>query len=466
MSDLSTGLVIVVVVNGNAWPAWVMFQSSGIKEVDRVVDVTKAPGLSNSDRQRLFELAQQCVIESGLMKDHPVIDLRQIYSKLEDELARGWFGGNATKIRKISVKIYRANLALGSLVHEILWAAADRKNNGNSRGLNSDEVETANISDIQPGPVRHQQLTDEQMKRIRRIHQTFQEVYPISLEKTIENFKRDIDPEPEIVIWERMAEAYTVYLRKHKLSLEEKKAVYEILLLRSAAPERYVLENLQNRVFSEEKIKEIMRYYQVTEQPFIVEEKHNAKSLRRDNLVWNAKGYSPYGIAAETGELFRQKISINEEKTNVSLIEYIVIKTLIEPFEDTNFPFGCVLLGCAQEPFVSEFKEYVGKIIGAINQDQGEKIVTAEILTFNVKGGGKSLIGVILPTRSLPPEDKASYQKANLLVNYEQMKETWNWCRGILVKYVLPANKTFLLFCLAAQNEEILNRKLGQIEQV
>jgi hypothetical protein len=133
--------------------------------------------------------------------------------------------------------------------------------NGDSRGSNSDEVETVRLSKLQPGPIRHEQLSDEQLRRIRKIHQTFQEVYPISLEKTIENFKRDLDPEPEIVIWERIAEAYTAYLSRYKLSSKEKRAVFEVLLLRSSAPERYVLKNLKTTLFSKEKVKEIMSYY-------------------------------------------------------------------------------------------------------------------------------------------------------------------------------------------------------------
>jgi hypothetical protein len=135
----------------------------------------------------------------------------------------------------------------------------------------SDEAETAKISELEPGPIRHEQLTAEQLTRIQKIHETFREVNDASLEETIENFKRDVNPETEIVVWEQIAEAYTKYTSSHKLALEEKKAVYEILLLRSLAPEEMVLENLKTDIFSEEQAKEMMSYYEGEPEPITVD---------------------------------------------------------------------------------------------------------------------------------------------------------------------------------------------------
>lgn len=42
-----------------------------------------------------------------------------------------------------------------------------------------------------------------------------------------------------------------------------KRKIIDILLLRSAAPEEFVLENLNTDVFSDEEVKELLSYYRV-----------------------------------------------------------------------------------------------------------------------------------------------------------------------------------------------------------
>jgi hypothetical protein len=132
-----------------------------------------------------------------------------------------------------------------------------------------------NISKLQPGPIRHPQLTDEQLARIRKIHEAFLEVNDIPFEKTVENFQRDVDPEEEIVIWETIAKAYIEYTSKHKLTLEKKKSVYAALILRSMAPEEYVLEQLKSNplsanILSDEEVKEVLKHYQAAEVPLSI----------------------------------------------------------------------------------------------------------------------------------------------------------------------------------------------------
>ncbi|MBA4058079.1 MAG: hypothetical protein C0490_25400, partial [Marivirga sp.] len=59
-------------------------------------------------------------------------------------------------------------------------------------------------------------LTTKQIKEIERIQRVFSEVRSTSLDETIKNFKRDQNPDGEIVIWLRMADAYERFtLNKH-----------------------------------------------------------------------------------------------------------------------------------------------------------------------------------------------------------------------------------------------------------
>jgi len=153
----------------------------------------------------------------------------------------------------------------------VFFAASCNQLSESSTKSPSEDAETVKISELEPGPIRHEQLTGEQLVRIRKIHEMFQEVNGISLDETIENFKRDVNPEKEIEIWEKIAEAYTGYCSGRTLTLEKKKIVYEILLLRSLAPEEYVLENLKSNLLSPEEAKEVMSHYQGEPEPIEID---------------------------------------------------------------------------------------------------------------------------------------------------------------------------------------------------
>lgn len=58
-------------------------------------------------------------------------------------------------------------------------------------------------------PFRQAELSDEHLARIQKFHETFLEVFGISLEITVKKFKRETNPEREIVVRQNMAEAYT-----------------------------------------------------------------------------------------------------------------------------------------------------------------------------------------------------------------------------------------------------------------
>src|SRR4051794_22436598 len=55
------------------------------------------------------------------------------------------------------------------------------------------------------GEVRHKELPVELVERIRKVASALEEVLSDPLEKWIEDFRRDDDPESEVVIWERVA---------------------------------------------------------------------------------------------------------------------------------------------------------------------------------------------------------------------------------------------------------------------
>ena len=62
------------------------------------------------------------------------------------------------------------------------------------------------------GPIRLPVLLDGMVKRIVIFKETLGDVDTVSLEKTIDAFKRDINPETELAIWERIASTFKTYL--------------------------------------------------------------------------------------------------------------------------------------------------------------------------------------------------------------------------------------------------------------
>ena len=115
---------------------------------------------------------------------------------------------------------------------------------------------------LKPGPIRHEQLSREQLERIAKLHRIFSEVDSSPLEKWIDNFKRDMDPDSELALWERMAKAYAGYCSRRNLSLDAKQDVYQVLLLRSTTPDaEKVLEYLNLKVLTPAEARDVMKLF-------------------------------------------------------------------------------------------------------------------------------------------------------------------------------------------------------------
>jgi hypothetical protein len=70
----------------------------------------------------------------------------------------------------------------------------------NSSG--KERVEWVDPKTIQPGPIRRDSLTSEQMARVRALQATFVEADGQTVEQWVDNFKGDADPDKELQIWE------------------------------------------------------------------------------------------------------------------------------------------------------------------------------------------------------------------------------------------------------------------------
>jgi hypothetical protein len=62
-------------------------------------------------------------------------------------------------------------------------------------------------SDLKDGPIRHHDLPNSLLIRIQNIWYATRDLMPITLKKSIENFQRDLRPEREVEVWERIISA-------------------------------------------------------------------------------------------------------------------------------------------------------------------------------------------------------------------------------------------------------------------
>jgi hypothetical protein len=136
-----------------------------------------------------------------------------------------------------------------------------------------EQIQKVDPDTIKINEVVHDSLTSEQIEKIKTIHSAFAEVDKNSLEQTITDFKRDLDPDSEIEIWLQMANAYQNYLSKNKKNLNEKKEVFKLILSRSMMNPEDAIENSNLKLLSKKDAEEVLSFYTYVPKPLNVEYK-------------------------------------------------------------------------------------------------------------------------------------------------------------------------------------------------
>lgn len=128
---------------------------------------------------------------------------------------------------------------------------------------------------ILPGPIVHDELSEEQIKKITQIQAVFSDIYPISLQDTINNFKRDRNPDNEIRVWENMMHTYETFIAKNpEINVEKKSEVFKLILTRSMMDENKVRSQTEFKILNENEVNEILASYTLESKPIIIE-KHS-----------------------------------------------------------------------------------------------------------------------------------------------------------------------------------------------
>ena len=85
------------------------------------------------------------------------------------------------------------------------------------------------ISQLTRSPLRHEPLSLSLTDRINHLRLTLEEAYPQSMETWLDGFRRDANPESEVLWWERLTRCYLGYTEAKHLSSDQKQAVFRVL---------------------------------------------------------------------------------------------------------------------------------------------------------------------------------------------------------------------------------------------
>jgi len=143
-----------------------------------------------------------------------------------------------------------------------------------SQAVNAqDNVVTIYPAQFQMNGYVHEKLPAEMLKRIKLTTDTFEIVDGISFEKAVDLYKRDLDPEANLVIWEEMARVYNIFCKLRCETPAEKKEVYRALLLRSMFSSQEALARLQPKLLSVIEAQTIISQYKLDAKPIDVIQK-------------------------------------------------------------------------------------------------------------------------------------------------------------------------------------------------
>lgn len=143
----------------------------------------------------------------------------------------------------------------------------------NERSPSDEIVKATKVENLTQNSIVHEVLSDEQLEKIAFIQKTFEEVYPISFEETVTNFKRDQNPDNEIAIWLGMCKAYEPFAQQKKGAdnLKARKEAFKLILMRSMMTEEETINNAELEVLEDSEIQKILSNYSLEAKPVSVE---------------------------------------------------------------------------------------------------------------------------------------------------------------------------------------------------
>jgi len=142
--------------------------------------------------------------------------------------------------------------------------------NDNRNTSKSGNIKWVDSPDLQVGPIRRESFSDEQVDQIREIHKIMGKYDGQTIEKWVDDFRRDMNPDREIAIWQSMAKAMSDVEKRSGHNDVKNKESYKIVLMSSMAPYEQAKDHMMINGIPEDEIisiyKLFSRYYSATAQ--------------------------------------------------------------------------------------------------------------------------------------------------------------------------------------------------------
>jgi len=134
----------------------------------------------------------------------------------------------------------------------------------------AEDTKLMDPNDIAYSDYQHDVFSDEFLARIKVTTDAFEEIDGISYEQAIDLYRRDVDPESNIVVWEEMARVYKAYCENGCDDMAVKKDVYNTLLLASMFPKEQVMAQVKTEKLNPIEIEKIISSYALAPEPLPV----------------------------------------------------------------------------------------------------------------------------------------------------------------------------------------------------
>jgi hypothetical protein len=129
------------------------------------------------------------------------------------------------------------------------------------------ETQMMDPNEIAFSDYQHESFSDAFLNRIKVTTDAFEEIDGVSFKQAVDLYRRDFDPESNIVIWEEMVRVYNIYCGKNSPTLATKKDVYNTLLLASMFPKDEVLIKVNADNLSDKDIEQLVSSYSLAPEP-------------------------------------------------------------------------------------------------------------------------------------------------------------------------------------------------------
>jgi len=90
-------------------------------------------------------------------------------------------------------------------------------------------VASSTVKKLKRRPLRRAELPPRLASRVENLRSVLADVYPMTREQWLDSLRRDLNPEKEVLWWERVAGCFKAFVAKRSFSADQKQAVFKII---------------------------------------------------------------------------------------------------------------------------------------------------------------------------------------------------------------------------------------------